>query len=382
MAGASETCLVIVGAGASHDCIPQGFPVSNDAVTDHLSSRSVSDTLPPLTKDLVAPSALINQILTRWPPAQAVMDYLRRRVDVSQTGLQATETLEASLAAYQRLSFSERDLHLLGFAMMLRDLLWACTDYMGSENISGGVTNYHTLVHHLLEWTSSGDRDAVVVSFNYDLLLERALEAAWGFNYFDMNAYLNHDRITVLKPHGSIQWGWPVLGATYGGRDDPIEYGRSTIDKAYKGSYARDEFQVLPWPTHNWPAHPTSGPLLVPAMALPFEGKSEFAWPEAHRERLDKLQGAVSLVLVVGWRALDDHLLSLLGPFVREDARVLIVSGGASLADAEKEASQIAHRIQSHLDVPLTRFEVSGLGFKGSVANLVPEFMSSRRKTN
>ena len=371
-----ETCLVILGAGASNDCIPMNVASTTEVGTEGLPSRMLQHVRPPMTKDLVRPNAFINEILTRWSPARHVMDYLRRNAESDDSnGLQTTLSLEKGLAQYQKKPFPQKELHLLGFAMVLRDLLWACTDYMQSEDLTGGVTNYHTLSRHLMEWTSDSDRCAVLTSFNYDLLLERALEDAWRFDPFKMDSYLEHDQIALLKPHGSVQWGWPVPNVGHTSRADPIIYGNRSIDLAIKNGYDRSSFEPLKWPTHDWSTRPILGPSLVPAIALPMDGKADFTWPREHRARLDELRGSVSRLVVIGWRGLDEHLLSLLRPLVREEAKVLVVSGGAEELEAQVEAREIGDRIQRHIDVDQRRFEYSGKGFSGVVETDVRTFL-------
>ena len=103
-----------------------------------------------------------------------------------------------------------------------------------------------------------------------------------------------------------------------------------------------------------------AGSRLVPALALPIDGKSDFVWPPEQLERLKLLQGMVTRLVTIGWRAAEPHFLELLRPLVRQDARCLVVTGGP---DGESEAAGIQGRLKGSLDVGIGRSESFTEGF-------------------
>jgi len=349
-----ETLLVILGAGASHDCLPE--PLGKKTVrVQRLEPLPLADVLPPLTKELADGRPLQNELLAEWPDAGPVIDYLRRGLKATGADGSPATTLERALGEYQDgvERVPERRRHLLTTRFYLRDLLWRCTDYMKSASLTGGITNYLTLGSDVLDWCAGGDRCAVFVDFNYDLLLEDAFSRLWGFDALSMKSYLAHDRITLLKPHGSVQWHWPVLGSertAYG--YDPRLLARKSINAALTATIEQDQLFTLRFPTHDWGySSQVTLPLLIPAIALPIERKPELIWPKEQQERLSSLQGMVSRVLIVGWRAAEPEFLQLIRPLVRVDAKWLVVTGGDS-SRAQREAAEVIENLRSALQLP------------------------------
>ncbi|MGH9277610.1 MAG: SIR2 family protein, partial [Acidimicrobiales bacterium] len=70
-----------------------------------------------------------------------------------------------------------------------------------------GCTNYHFLVERLDEWARNNSECVGYVTFNYDTLLERAIEDAGPKLHFnDLSDYVAHPRLKVFKLHGSCDW--------------------------------------------------------------------------------------------------------------------------------------------------------------------------------
>lgn len=186
-----ETLLVIVGAGASHDCIPLwqlphpgnflGF--DNQVIEINcpgLPTLRIDHCIPPLTQDLAKASPLVNWALDRWPPARPAVAHLREALRVSSDGSTQEQvvSLEESLAHFKAdaVVVPENERSLLAFRFFLRDLIWATTNYVMSGQLTGGITNYTYLLQTLSMWAGQQEgRKVVIVSFNYDLLLERSM---------------------------------------------------------------------------------------------------------------------------------------------------------------------------------------------------------------
>lgn len=349
-----EVLLVVIGAGASFDSIPtwqlggEGNPLLEPA---HLARRPFRDTKPPLTQDLAKAGPLVNWALDRWPQARPAVAHLRQVLGDSGW-LDADSqvvSLEAALGAFQSdgVIVPENLRSLLGFRFFLRDLIWASTDYTMSSQLTGGVTNYTSLLQHLALWAGSGDRAVVIVSFNYDLLLERAMESMWGFDPTHLESYLAHDRIHLLKPHGSLQWEWLLAGHRGYLRAPPTVHGAAAIDQALVHGEDTSSLQTRTMATYETDREVHSQ-LAVPAMALPLDGKSSFCWPEEQRARFESLQGTVTRMVTIGWRGIEEHFTPLLRPLVKEWARVLVVTGGA---EGDAEGQEVIGRLRRHTDV-------------------------------
>lgn len=70
------------------------------------------------------------------------------------------------------------------------------------------------------------------------------------------------------------------------------------------------------------------GQHVIPAIAVPLAKKSDFECPAGHVESLTSVLPEVSRVIVVGWRAGEEHFLRLLKNRVNSAAPLLILNGG------------------------------------------------------
>jgi hypothetical protein len=68
---------------------------------------------------------------------------------------------------------------------------------------------------------------------------------------------------------------------------------------------------------------------LMPALAIPATGKSDFICPNDHLESLDEVIPQVAKILIVGWKAGEQHFLKRLAKGLGEkNVKVLAVRGG------------------------------------------------------
>lgn len=332
--------VVVVGAGASFDSVLPLYERGQEVRAAGLAGWPPNDVRPPLTSDLVSARPFQNELLSRYPACRPVVNELRRRfggAPQARTSGEAALSLEGALEAYEKRTGVDgtRHRHLIAFRFYLRDLLWACSDYMLSSDLSGGDTNYTTLVGKLYEWAVDTGWHVCYVNFNFDFLLEQACADRWGLRIMDPASYVTATHASVVKPHGSVRWAWRV-------RDrDPL--GNSTVADAEAvrlGEEAMDgldsRIQAVDRPGYRPIARTTS--ISVPALALPIANKSQFAWPKEHAAHFRSLAGRVRALVTIGWRGAEHHFLEELGSLLAPTTRVLLVTGGPT---ADEDAIQI-----------------------------------------
>jgi hypothetical protein len=182
--------LVIFGAGASNDSI---------APENRLGDQAWR---PPLAANLFANDPNYVEIINRFPAIRPVVSDLR-----------ATAGVVAVEQELQRLSdegekYPRRLNQLMAVRYYLQDLLWA-----SSQNWSrghAGVSNYVRLVDNLENWRSRAeDRSVVYATFNYDTLLDQAMNDVLRFRPAGMNDYID-PRWGLFKLHGSVNWGQAI----------------------------------------------------------------------------------------------------------------------------------------------------------------------------
>jgi hypothetical protein len=163
--------LVIFGAGASHDSADPHAPVESL----------------PLTKDLVGPR--FADIAMRLPASRPIIDRLR-----SQMTSDPTASLETELAKLAQASENapERRAQLVAFRFYLRRAIEnATTEWMA---VTRGFTRYLTLLNYILDWHRTTGTAVRLATFNYDTLLETALEDVLANWYLrDLAAYVSRE---------------------------------------------------------------------------------------------------------------------------------------------------------------------------------------------
>jgi len=107
---------------------------------------------------------------------------------------------------------------------------------------------------------------------------------------------------------------------------------------------------------------------LVPAIAIPVEQKAYFECPARHLSELEKLLPDVDRLLLIGWRATEDHFLSLLTKHIRGPLRGLVVSG------SDGEARNIARRLHDEVFSKIaSQLETFASGFTELVVKAAAE---------
>ncbi len=193
-----------------------------------------------------------------------------------------------------------------------------------------GISNYRTLLddirHH-------GNKDVTLVTFNYDCLLEFAIEHQTKAIVKSIDDYLNLGPYTLVKVHGSVNWGRVVSG----GHDtapvnSPAHIAESLIEHAATLEMTRDYLLATEEPpTVRIPREA----VLFPAIAIPVQNKQEFECPQAHLEALQQRLQKTTHILIVGWAAMDSHFLRLLRKHLSSAPLIQVVCGpGSATNDA------------------------------------------------
>jgi hypothetical protein len=203
--------------------------------------------------------------------------------------------------------------------------------------LSGGITNYTTLIRRLRSATVGTGTHLCIVSLNFDLLLEAACQMHWGFNPSQFGDYVAAD-VSVLKPHGSVQWSWVV--------DSQRTLRRSSADRmvieSAVGRLDQSVWEVVDMPPHDPRYDLADAHLRVPALALPIAEKTELAWPPQQEERLESFHGVVHRVLTIGWRAAEPHFVRLLEPLVSPGTKMVVVTGEGEAQETLDNLSPVA----------------------------------------
>jgi len=223
--------------------------------------------------------------------------------------------------------------------------IWRDWEY----EIGGLVTNQLSLLDAIDRWRKPNDSVALV-TFNYDRLIEEAF-GRWGVPMVRLDDYVSRGDYRLFKLHGSINW---VRTATVDGRK-PTKHAwedmRQLIEHADSVRMTND-FKVV----QQYPTGSVDEDFTVPAIAVPLEKKDTFECPDEHLELLQRLIPEVDRLLVIGWRATEEHFLAMLASRLRGKVPAHLVCGGSDWA------RDTAQRLQARGIV--STYTASDAGFK------------------
>ena len=295
--------LVILGAGASFDSSPTIPPPPGPTPPEWEQAR------PPLTYDLFNDRRHQYHFLARYPAASGIVRRIQRRIE-------ADENLERILWELQTEanSYPQRLLQLLAIRFYLRDYLADCSGRWYQQHDT--VTTYAEFVDQINRHSTLTGEEVTYVTFNYDTLLDKTLEAHCLRNLRTIDGYLAPGGPAYIKVHGSVNWRRQtgVRGSESMGTG-PTEVIAQAIEIDQTNN--EDGYLVLESES-NWTSKIGGGQgpayVDVPAIAIPVERKTErnFEMPTSHRQALQSALKRASRILVIGWRGSEEHFNELL----------------------------------------------------------------------
>jgi len=281
--------LVILGAGASFDSVP-----SNPTLP-----ATYSPLRPPLADQLFDNRPIYHEAMQRFRDLHSISGELAHR-----HGLSLERKLQ-SLAA-EAADYPERYKQLMSVRYYIQYILWRGEEEW-VRDIGANATNYRALLDQIDRWRKH-DEPVCLVSFNYDRLIEHALnEARVPTN--QLSDYIASTRFKLFKVHGSIHWVRTVRSEHL----EPTELGHhwpSTF--AVIANAATLEFSKQFEIAGDYPTGFRNGDFVAPAIAVPLEDKTEFELPEEHLRLLKSLIPQTDRMLIIGWRATEQHFLRML----------------------------------------------------------------------
>ena len=98
--------------------------------------------------------------------------------------------VEAELARLQSQAHSFPRVHqeLAAVRYYLHLALWSCQDHWQVRH--RGITNYAVLLPEIERWRYASSESVCFVTFNYDTMLEQAMDQVLGIHITDLKGYL------------------------------------------------------------------------------------------------------------------------------------------------------------------------------------------------
>ena len=336
---------MILGAGASYDSFAR-VPAPGQFLG--------SQWRPPLANQLF--ESRWGPYIQRFPQMHAIIPELEREDSDVERLLEKFQT--------ESKEHPRRNNQLIAIRYYLQTMLESCLDNW--QNATRGVTNYKVLLD-LIEHRVRGPK--ILVSFNYDTLLEEALDSSIGIRIAELSDYVKYD-YKIVKIHGSINWVHKVMGPLISVQSSPELVSAEVIDKASKLKIDRS-FHLTQ--RHHIPV--LDDKATIPALSIPVASKSDYEAPNEQTAALAECLPEITKVVVIGWRGAEDLFSSTLAATAGKNHPQFMV-----VSQNEDSAGKICERINSsfrELDRTATYATVGG-GFSYAILNhKIDEFLKN-----
>ena len=321
--------LIIFGAGASFDAV--------DPDVAYFSRKFQ----PPLASDLFGKRSDFNSFANSVPQVKNIIQVLRQAAAEKKDVEDELERLST------RPRLDQRARELLGLRFYIHHVMVECSNWAPDD-----WTNYRAMAYALDSWQAEVDdrsRDVLIVTFNYDRLLERGFGAVYGRTFESFGHYTNSPGVQIVKLHGSIGWGrevarrWAFRGETPSVAAFLNNATRADLDLRpdVRDDYPNDDSLKLVDVRESRSAasgelREVEATLVVPAIAVPTRAKLEFECPSSQVRLMEQLLPAVSKVLMIGWRGGEEPFLHSLATLNAVPRQYVAVGGSDKGIDTLK----------------------------------------------
>ena len=340
---------IILGAGASHDYISKAEETLGSTrlpLTKNICNRSYLEYLEKRMDDIADSKYIINDVLRKemkniFVGGLDTIKILASDLNLSKNG-NSLEKKVSGIWEKAKKKNSERRRDAVALSYYLQFLFYFLSKEFGKPN-SG---NYYRLVLALYDFLNEDSKaELLVVNFNYDLLMDNAMEAIEDLN--------ESGRFRYSKVHGCCSKCWvakPDSQTDVNGefslanpKNRIREYGgsgRSFEEFFRKGE---QEYELEKYAKEKNKGRPH---IMRPALALPFFQKCEIGFPyfsqdaERIRFHLSQTDG----ILIIGWSAHDDEMIGLMKREIgdREIPLAIVTKGEESIEEIKNCLSNLS----------------------------------------
>ena len=335
--------LVVFGAGASYDSVPHLPPGGIlPAVRPAMVDNHPENTRPPLASQLFDTRPLFVEAMRRFRECLEVIPLLRKPdVLVERELAELREQAKQFPRVHQELAAI---LFYLHFAIWESQRFWF--------DCHQGINNYVTFVRELERWRFESNENICFVTFNYDTMLEQAMEQVLHIAFTDFSQYVSQNNYILVKLHGSMNWGRELDGIRPASPQELID--------AAANLRISDRFRFVA----RHPMILDDGSIAYPALSIPLEKKDEFSCPESHVDSLIQILAKMTKIISIGWRAMEEDFREMLRLSLPPAQEVLIVSGD------ERGGNETLENLKRGQNAFLSETIVPTYGFTGLINNL------------
>lgn len=331
--------MVVFGAGASYDSSPDYPPTEQDV---HSSIEGggfyLRGVRPPLANQLFELRPIFASAAQKIPKCRLILGQLR---DMS-SDMSVEQELER--LRERSLNYPEGRRQLLSIQFYLQWTIGECQSEWNRRTYSH--TTYQGLLGQI-DRRLKGEQ-VCLVTFNYDTLIEEAF-VSLGKGFRSLDDYISKDDYKIIKPHGSVNWARELTEPKEADKLDHLQMANDLIAQA-ETLQASNKYHQIPdsdrSPNGQWivshmliPGKPGHQAVL-PAIAIPLEKKTEYECPPGHVQALEQCISKTDKLLIIGWKAAEEHFVKLLAKGLSKEIPKMIVSSGRDSAGRIKDTLQ------------------------------------------
>lgn len=310
--------LVILGAGASFD-----------SIYDFYDEHENLPWRPPLANELFDTRLEFRKIIDNYPGGSYYLSQLNAVQDIEDFFQKQWHFLKNNRAVDLAAAFINLNYCLASLMYMISNKY---------KNI--GLSNYDILVQKAYEYAIKRNEDVILVSFNYDTLLENAFNKIYfrDGQKLDIADYIKFP-LKIIKPHGSCNWI----------RRFSHEF--KVPDSINVSDYLFDSKTSLRVINQNLEddIHAVDNPLIgkdfgetnqvwncFPQILIPLKEKDDFILPKSHLKYLEDNICEISDILIIGWKGTEAKFQKLLFSSLGEK-QITVTSINAGFQQVESE---------------------------------------------
>jgi hypothetical protein len=245
---------------------------------------------PPLANQLFDNRQAFVAAMQNYGDCKPLVNLLRGDVRVEQKLAKFEEQAKA---------FPRRRRQLVAIRYYLQQMLWECEARWRAEH--RGITNHATFLDQVERWRFEKREKVCLVTFNYDTMIEHAMEQELGFRFDHFGRYITDERYSLIKLHGSVDWGRAILVPASPRSTQQV------LDET-EALMLSDGYEKV----SGTPVRFADGRIGFPALAIPVENKSEFVCPPEHLKALADVIPQVTKIISIGWRGTEQNFLNML----------------------------------------------------------------------
>lgn len=340
--------MYVFGAGASAFC---QFGVGLKAIRD-------AQIFPPLGNELF--DSRFDKFIIKYPGVKMLVPKFETR------GNNIEAILEDDWSELMKSMNKELASQHIQLQFYFRELFEVVSNEVSEKYFRYSL--HSIFVQKLLNrWTP--ENRSSLVSFNYDTILELALEQQFGIQFNDIEKYVNqgdNTRFMLFKPHGSWNWGWafddaitesakiPISEWLYNSKATPADIyykflGKYMLSKSSWGAEARNDTKGI------GKLNPNKANLKLfsndetyfPALLVPYRDKDEFIMPYHHQTGMEFVMTKVEELVLIGWKGNEKLFNDKLKKRVRKLKKITI---------ANPDIESVKNELSKYLD--LTKYEI------------------------